>query len=193
MKPRFFIIAGIASLFFLPPVIVSCADTSPQITVISPVVVFDFDSEDSKPQVRFSVFAENNNDVRRCHDIVAAHPDSGLEWHIDDPMRMNYRNKRLAGWSNIQMPDGQPLPTGRWTYNYNDLAGNSVTINFVMYYNTEFLDSKPSDYPGIIKGSKFEYCAVYDRFNNLIYFGEKKRSWNDLEMSIIQAFPRSAS
>ena len=193
LYPRSRIRNFIASLFitFTLFSFFSCSDSSPSISIISPTLVADYSDSLSSPSVRLCVFAEVNSDIRRCDYVKARHEGSGLEWIADEPRLIAGRTRKFAGWSDFVVPSGMDIPSGKWTFTFSDFSGEESSGTFFLNYDKKMLEKKAGDFPDAIKESRNEVYAVYTDKGLLCYFGEKKRTWNNLEASILKHYPNA--
>ncbi|MCR5607222.1 MAG: hypothetical protein K6F69_10470 [Treponema sp.] len=193
MLLRFFAVLLICILF-------SCSNSLPDIEDLTAITVFDFNTAKSTPQVRFSVFVETSENVRRADSICvsflektisddkiqAADIDSSYEWHVNNPELIEYSKKNFLGYSNFQ-----GLINGKYNFEYYNVDGKTCNLDFSINYPEEFLSSTAEDFPDIMTDSYTEKIAVYSVNGTLLYFGKKESSWKRLS-AIKRKYPDAA-
>ena len=162
----------------LSVLLLSCSDSTPQVSTVQSTVVFDFADEKSSPSLRLSIFAETQGDVHRAGEIRLYHEESGMEWLCKSPQKIAGNDKKSwAGHRNFVSPGEASVPQGRYTLYYDDLSGRECTADFNVSFPQEHTKLKASDFPEAINGSRTEKLSIYDASGVLIYWGERKRSW----------------
>lgn len=179
----------------------SCSNSVPDIENVTAITVFDFDTVISAPKVRFSVFVETSENVRRADSICVSFLEKTLsdennvasgiypfyEWHVNSPELIEYSKKNFLGYSNFQ-----ELINGKYNFEYYNVDGKHCNADFSISYPEEFLSSTAEDFPDVIPDSYSEKIAIYSVNGNLLYFGKKESSWKRVS-AIKRKYPDGAS
>ncbi|MBO4404399.1 MAG: hypothetical protein J5780_03605 [Treponema sp.] len=172
---KFFLLSAVL-LFF------SCADNDANVTNVTAFTVFDFKTEDSKPEVRLSVFAEALSPVERGQSITIINNDTGLSWKSKNLRKVSESSKKKwTGFDSFVVPSNMVLPQGAYTFYYEDYAENTFESSFRVSYNSAFLDYKASDFPEKLSVIKTEKYVLYNANGETVYYGDKKKNWSSLE------------
>ena len=65
--------------------------------------------------------------------MVATSPDGNLSWSFE-AAKVTYDKLTYYGSSDISMPDGMPLPKGKWSVDVINSDGSTVTLAFDVSY-----------------------------------------------------------
>lgn len=163
----------VSGAFFLA----SCSDTTPQVTSVTPVVVFEFQDSTSAPTMRLSIFAETT-DVQRVKELRAVHEESGIQWRIASPRKISGKDaKTWAGYTNLVPASGSVIPLGKYTITYEDASERECEASFFITYPSTFVKSKAYEFPGLFMDNYTENIALYAIDGTLIYYGKRKSGW----------------
>ncbi len=160
--------------------LISCADNDAHVTNITAITVFDFNDTESPAKVRLSVFAEALSPVNRGSFIAITNEQTGLSWKADTLHKAKGGTRSWTGYPCFAAPEGMNIPQGAYHFAYEDYAENSWESMFKVSYNESFLTLLSSEFPAKIKSSYLEKFVLFNEKGNLIYYGDKKDSWTDL-------------
>lgn len=170
----------LAAVFCGISILVSCSDSVPSVSSVSPSVVFDYASEDAEPSVRLSLFALAESDFLRASKINVYNENTGLEWECSSLRKISDEGKNnWAGYSNFVSSDGVQIPKGRYSLVYEDASERECEVPFYVNYDSALYESRPKDFPWVMSGNRMQRLAVYDKDGMLLYFGERKNNWSD--------------
>lgn len=65
--------------------------------------------------------------------MVVTSPDGNLSWSFE-AAKVTYDKLTYYGSSDISMPDGMPLPKGKWSVDVINSDGSTVTLSFDISY-----------------------------------------------------------
>lgn len=174
MKPLFF-----AAVFL--SLLMSCADNDAHVSNVTAVTVFDFSDESSAPSVRLSVFAEALSPVNRGSSILIRNEETGLSWKARELQKASDGSKKSwTGFSSFEVPKNFKLPSGSYSFVYEDYAENTWESSFKVNYNEDFINFRSSDFPEKISVSRVEKYILYNEKGDIIFYGDRKKEWNDL-------------
>lgn len=181
------------SLFFV--FCFSCSDSSPQISGIFKTLIYEFNSEDEKANIRLSVFLTPSQDVRRSKSMEVTHHDSQFVWKINTPQVYAHENKNYIGHSSLIVPEDFIFPEGLFEVAYYDVADRKITENI----NVTPLKSMMETEEGFVKASDVrskktgtectqKKIIICDEIGKEIFFGfySSKLDSND---KILKLFP----
>lgn len=124
---KFFVFLFFSVLIFFS---VSCSESSPDISSIHKVLVYEFNSAEDEAIIKLSVFITSSQDIRRSKSIEVFHPKSNLTWKIDNPQIYSEENKNYFGHSALVVPEDFIFPEGIFEVTYFDVADKSKTDSF---------------------------------------------------------------
>lgn len=182
-------------LFLIFPLLfASCSNESAEVVSASASVVFDYKTASSMPQVRFSVFARVENDVRSAKSITARNASSGLEWHCDNPQFLNVsQDEQWVGYSCFLPQESRAIPRGEYEFTCLDKDGETETSSsFLIDYPEELLSATSSQVLSSINYKYETMIAVYSNEGDLLYFGKAKEKWKG-DPDIILDFKNAVS
>lgn len=125
--------------------LVGCSNTTPSLTSIVAVVIYDYKDKNHKPQQQLSVFVQSSVDTARIMDLTVIHPDLNIQWEITSPMILSNGSKTMSGSAHLMPPYFSPIPQGQYSVNYRDLAGKTAAGTFSLNYKE--IDTIPFDEP----------------------------------------------
>ena len=179
----------ISLLILISGCLFSCSDSTPQISSVTAIVIFDFNNATDAPSSRLSLFTETT-DVQRVEEIRAVHEESGIEWRIAAPRKIGNLNMRTwAGYTNLVPVTGSAIPMGKYTVTYEDAVERECESSFMVNYPDSFMKSKSTDFPKAFTNGCIENIALYTIDGSLLYYGNKKKNWRFLcqrDRSIVQ-------
>lgn len=181
---------------------VSCSDSEPKIDNVASLVVFNYETAESFPKTRLSVFAETSSDAHRVEKIKIFNKNSTYEWTATEPVLIADKDRQWAGYTNFVVPsvsmaktdggfESQNIPTGYYEFTYTDAQENETVSTFSIYYPEKLLSSKASEVYDILEKSYTEQIAIFDKNDIMLYFGMRQDAWNNDE-NIFSAFGNSA-
>lgn len=156
-----------------------CSENLPEVRSADYSLIFEYESENSYPTARLSVFVETLSDVRRADEIILVSENSDFSWETDDIIMLENSKKKWAGYTNFVLPEPEKIPEGRYSVTYIDATGEEVTADLNISYDKKLYSLKENqvnDY--MIKNNRFKKIAVYDDLNTLIYYGEEEYDLN---------------
>ena len=168
---RFLLIAGLAALF------ISCSQNTPELTTTDYSVIFDYETEDTPPAARLSIFAASASDVRRYERIIIKSLDTGLYWEADNIARLESENIQWAGCSNLLAPENEKLPTGKYEITYINADEKECSVKLEVNYDIELYDVLLTELAAYMKSKRgIEKIAIFDKEHIMIYFGERNEN-----------------
>ena len=185
------LIVLIFSLFFF----VSCADTSPSISSLHKTLIYEFNSEEERAQIKLSVFVDPSQDIRRSKSIEVFHPDTNFLWKIDSPQVYKDDKKSYFGYSSLVVPSGFDFPEGVFEFTYYDFADRTVKDSF----NVNLLKSMVEQQDSFVKAEDVRLrnagteCTqkkiiVFDAVGKELFFGFYSKLIDNDE-KILKLFP----
>jgi len=180
-------------------IVLSCADSTPEIARVYYTVIYDFIDATLPPQVRLSVFIEPLSDKRRVKEISLYHKDSDYTWDIDNPLLVKDGDTTYFGHHDIVFPPGTELREGRYEVRFYDLAMRNTTS----YFTLEKLPSLKEAKTGSLTAAGFlnkqfasecsvEQITIYDVLSNVLYTGRRTIEIDSNE-NIIKMYPAAYS
>ncbi|MCM1321402.1 MAG: hypothetical protein NC041_05835 [Bacteroides sp.] len=159
----------------------SCSDSFPELSSVLYTVAYVFETAESAPAERLSVFVMPDSDLARMQQIVVRSIEAGYSWTVHDPLVLFDKNKTgYAGYPALYPERSGRIRTGKYTAQYIDGAGRTAEIQFFV----KIPESFDSDDIGKIRVSDIEsgkvcgeftrrFLALYDASGALMYFGEE--------------------
>lgn len=167
-------------LFLLLIFIMSCStDTDIKVSGVDSFVVFDYESEDSLPLMRLSVFAETSSDVHRVERIKILSRETDYEWTVYEPVIIEAESRQWAGTCDFVCPEEIDFPSGFYTLTYTDSGDNEIETAFSISYPSDLMRKTAREVDAFLDGDVRENIALYDENDILIYYGVYKDSWKD--------------
>ncbi len=148
------------SLFFF----LACEDSTPEISTIKYMVLYDYNSLDSEPIPRLGVYVQLDSDPSRIDSLTVYSHDSDFTWNIQNPLTLTDTNTQAVwvGSSNLRFVQGQSIPTGQYTVSYFDVAMRKIDLFFTIQSIQKPLENEHTD----------ERIVLYDLGDNIVYFGK---------------------
>lgn len=188
----------ILSILCIGIFLVGCSNTTPTLTTVEAIVVYDFVDKSSKPQQQFSVFVQSSADTARIMDLIIIHPELDIQWEVLSPVILSDGSRIMAGSAHLMPPYFSPIPQGRYSVNYVDLAGKTVTATFSLDYKDieplpldepifspqkEDGESETSAESGSNSGEKpIKRLALYSELDGkgqVLFFNELRSEWEN--------------
>ncbi len=158
----------------------ACSDSEPVLTGIDAYIVLDYPDESSVPSSRLSVFAQTNENVRRVSSVRALHKESGQEWVCQEPRKISDTKRKFwAGYTNFVPAEGSQIPSGKYEFFYEDMAGRQAETAFSITYDESLLSVPASELKQKIGSAYKEKIALYNAEGLLMYYGDRKEKWKD--------------
>lgn len=182
-------------LFLIFPLLfASCSSNSAEVIIASASVVFDYKTSSTMPQLRFSVFAKVENDVRTAKSVTARNVSSGLEWHCDNPQLLNVsQDEQWVGYSCFLPQESRAIPRGEYEFTCLDMDGETETSSsFLIDYPEELLTATSTQVLSSINYKYETMIAVYSNEGDLVYFGKPREKWKT-DSDIILDFKNAVS
>ncbi len=159
---KLYIFSLCISMFFF----LSCEDTSPQISIVRHMVLYDFSSNKTLPELRLAVYVEVNSDTSRIKTMDITSLESNVTWRIPTPKTINDTStgKQWVGSSNLASAGYITFLEGNYRLTYTDLAERKVDVFFTI---SDF------DYPENLNNNDYpvKKIAVHDALANTLYYG----------------------
>ncbi|QTQ16384.1 hypothetical protein [Treponema parvum] len=173
-------------LFFIVSLILAgCSNESLQIDTVDTVVVFDYETENSKPLMRLSLCANMGSDIRRVDRLKLVHKETSYQWLVFTPDAYENSNLRTVGYSWISPENGMPLPKGEYVLTVYDPAGNGKDISFNISYDDLIYEKRPGDFPDALGPGAKKYNALYDKNGSLLYYEADKTDAHSAAAQIV--------
>lgn len=170
----------------------SCTDSVPRVQNVSCSMVYDFSDENSKPDSYLSVFASPECNVARIRSIKLVHEDTGLEWKCENPEKISGKSKKSwAGYSRFLPVAGESFPTGRYTFYFEDMAGNEEMGIFFINYPAGLSEATASEFPLVLKVPNTLKITLYNDEDVVIYYGDMKKEWKESMSFIHETYPKA--
>lgn len=173
----FFLIVFFSLCFF------SCSDVSGKILYTTATVIFDYETEKSMPKTWFSVFVQTESEAQRGEQLEISTVKSDLTWKINELQFIKNGNKNWVGYSSLLPYENEKIKSGIYKVKYTDSAGNQGESSFLISYNEKLLESNSGDIKKYVTNNLTENIALYDKNDNLLYYGKRKSTWK-LDSSI---------
>jgi hypothetical protein len=172
--------------------LISCANSVPEILSSTATVVFDYQNEESAPQMRLSVFTETGSDARRAARIRIASKSDDYEWTTDEPQLIGSGNRQWAGYTNFVVSDADKIRQGQYDLFYTDAEGRTVQNGFSVLYPEKLIDSKASAVQSVLGQTAKEKIAAYMVDGTLVYYDVRKPEWKN-DAALWNAFKTASS
>ena len=172
-------------IFFLFPLFIilfSCSQNLPELNTVSGTVIYDFEDEEKKPDLRLGVFVDVSSDVHRAEFLKIVCMQNDFEWECNRPLKVTNEKKQYAGYANFVMPGNDSFPQGKYTVFYTDANGNEQSCVMNISYSSDILQMSPSNAEEFLKShNASESLALFDEESVLIFFGDKKDELRNME------------
>jgi hypothetical protein len=133
-----------AALFALLLVLSACSGSPPEILFVDRSLHLVADPAESSPREALRVFvaAEDEDGPQDISRVLIVHEESEILWDFDEAswQVIEYGGDRWYGHSDLELPNSERVPRGRFTIVVEDAAGNSVESEF-------FLSAPLADFP----------------------------------------------
>ncbi len=168
------------SLIFLSLVFcISCNDEKPSIGAVVYNIVVDYNSSESKPDVRLSVFAETFSDVNRNHSVTLVNEESGMEWTCNKPSKLQDDTKKnWIGYTNFKSPSNGFFQKGTYIFRYKDLKERDCEAKFLLDFDETLFNLSMNELLEKLPANSNNKCVIYNNNNNVIFYGTKNERWN---------------
>lgn len=169
---KFFLVFGIFFLF-------GCSNSTPNVSNCSSTVIFSYSDDESLPDVKFSAFVGSISDVRRVDYLTFKNRSSNFEWIVDNPYIFADSNNSWACGLNLKHNKNQKIPLGIYDVVFQDAQGNKADDILNVFYPEELYNKNFKNAVEILEKQTLKKIAIYDKDNNLLYYGFYKNNWND--------------
>lgn len=168
-------------LLFLAVLLFSCSSSSPELSVATGTVIFEYKDEVSLPETRLAVFASARSDTRRVSTITMRSDLTNYMWKSASPQVFQAGGYYWVGHHNFSPKEDESLPKGRYTFFYKDLAGEEAKMNFMVSYPDEILTASAAEAVELAASSSAmeKRIALYDEDGNIVFFDKPKSAWTD--------------
>ena len=167
-------------ILVLTTVICACSNNVPELGNARLSVVFDYDSNDSLPQARLSVFVEAVSNPRRFDTITVSSNQNEYVWEASDLILAADESKNYCGVTNFVMPANQKIPSGEYTILFRQSDDEEKEIKRILSYDKSLYETKGEDVPQVMK--KFystRMLTIYDASKKIIYYGPRSAELSD--------------
>lgn len=167
-------------ILVLTTVICACSNNVPELGNARLSVVFDYDSNDSLPQARLSVFVEAVSNPRRFDTITVSSNQNEYIWEASDLILAADESKNYCGVTNFVMPANQKIPSGEYTILFRQSDDEEKEIKRILSYDKSLYETKGEDVPQVMK--KFystRMLTIYDASKKIIYYGPRSAELSD--------------
>lgn len=166
----------IISLFVLSGIFMfSCSQNLPEAKYALPTVIFEYNTEDSLPKPRLSIFVESVSDVRRYSSISIKSIENNYVWDTDDIVKFRTGDRTYAGYANFVVPDGEEIPSGVYEITYINADDEKIDLRALVTYDSTFYQTKASEIPEYMKSKRgVSSIIIFNKNKEVMYFGEKR-------------------
>lgn len=163
-------------MFFL-----SCAQNVPDINSANYKVIFEYESENSFPNSRMSIFVESESDCRRFEKFVATSLENGFKWNLEDLIKFQDKDGNyFCGHTSLVMPEGMYFPEGIYNVEFFDFNGESDFFEIEVFYDVQIFEIPENSFEDFIKEKNaVQNISIFDSKGEMIYFGEKNEELKD--------------
>lgn len=166
------------SISLLFTVFMSCSQNLPDVGPASSSIIFEYADEESLPQARLSVFVEAISDPHRFATLKIRSEENGYEWETDNLINIVEDDKTMSGYTNFVMPEGEKIPTGKYTAIYINADEEETEKEFYIDYNKKIYDLKSTEIPAFMRKSySVNKISIYDDAEVLIFFGDRTQDF----------------
>lgn len=157
--------------------------------------MFSYPDMDSLPDTRLAVFVQPASDAARVSSMDITHIESGLTWHIGQPVFAGNNNVWRVGSAGLLPPYYDTIPQGLYRLTYTDLAERTVSTQFTVQYPAEQPKQTGTQAAAGATGIAEEKIALYtgtDGTGALLYYGQAEPEWKN-RAGILQKYPNAVS
>lgn len=157
--------------------------------------MFSYPDMDSQPDTRLAVFVKPASDAARVASMDVTHIESGLTWHIGQPVFAGNNNVWRVGSAGLLPPYYDTIPQGLYRLTYTDLAERTVSTQFTVQYPVEQPKQTGTQAAAGATGIAEEKIALYtgtDGTGALLYYGQTEPEWKNRAV-ILQKYPNAVS
>ena len=152
----------------------SCTQNTPKLESTRKAVIFEYETFESLPDVRFSFFIESDKNIRRVEKIILTNIQTGYVWQLDDLVLYESVDRYYCGNTNIQSAYGEKIPNGFYSANYIQYDGQEKKISVSLNYDENLYSKNANEVLQLYKDSiSSTKIAIYDKSGVLIHYGEK--------------------
>lgn len=164
-------------LSFLFFIFISCSEDTADATGSQGLVIFSYETVDSTPTARLSVFVDVASDLHRAQSVRLICRENHYEWEAMPPTLITNKESAWAGWTNFVYPMGEPPAQGAYTAIYIDAQEKRSDTVFSLDYPKDLMTTKESDLKDFLNkefpGRWTKKFALYDGEGVLIYWGDQ--------------------
>lgn len=172
--PSIFFYIAVPLIFFS-----ACSSNENSILSINPSVVFEYETQDSKPNLSLSVFIQTEGKAQRAESLKISSKQNSLYWIVQNSIIFENAGKNWLGYTSLKIPEGFSLENGIYTVTYTDALGEEFLGSFSLSYRKEILESDVSSIREKAGVPLSENYVLFDEDMNMLYYGAKKTSWKD--------------
>lgn len=180
MKTKFIIFTSF--IFLLTSLnFTSCSQNLPEINNLKTSLVFSYDTLDSLPQVKLSVFSNIKNEARYIQKIQVDCIENEFVW-ICEPVEifMDSKENHYAGYTNIVLPKNMRFPLGKYKASFINGLEDKAERYFSIDYNQELYNKNAKALLTYIEDIEVtNKICIFDKDNTVIYYGEKTEEYSD--------------
>ncbi len=160
--------------------ICSCSNNVVQTSHAQLAIIFDYDSEDSLPKARFSVFVEAVSNPNRLESIVVKADKKEYIWESDQLIRAQTEVVKYCGLSNLVMPVDEKIPSGNYTITYYQADQEKKEMKATLSYNQDFYEAKVKDIPALMnKYMGARMLTIFGEDKQILYYGPRTSQFSD--------------
>lgn len=172
MRKKSFLKLIVFTLFF-GFFVCACTQTVPEVRSGSCSLILEYNSLDSLPDVKLSVFFQSESEVRRYESFTVKALSSDYSWNVTDIIKLNENKKNFIGYNNLVMPQDTKFPTGSYNVVFKNLDEEETEINISLNYNSEIYSLKGKQVNNYIKNKNYrKKYAVYSEDGYLLFYGQ---------------------
>ena len=158
----------------------SCSNNVPEIGNAKLAVVFDYESDDSLPKARLSIFVEATSNPRRFDSITVTNNQSEYVWESTDLVLATNNEKNFCGVTNFVMPENEEIPSGTYTVIFHQSDDEKKEIRRTLTYDKTLYETKAVDVPEVMKRAySAKLLTVYDENKKILYYGTRTSELSD--------------
>lgn len=171
-------------LLFLAVILIalfcSCSNNVPDVRLARLSVVFDYESMDSLPQARLSVFVEAHSNPRRFGTITVAAKGSDFSWEVNDLLYAQNDETKYLGAVNLVMPQNQQFPTGEYDVSFIQMDEEKSDVKIPLFYDKTLYTTKGSDASKVMNNAmSSRMLKVYGENKMVLYYGPWTKEFTD--------------
>ena len=158
----------------------SCSNNVPEISNAKLSIIFDYESYDSFPSARLSVFVEAASNPRRFESINVTSEKNELVWESSNIVLAENNEIKYCGLTNLVMPQNETIPSGAYTITFTQSDEEKKEIKTFLNYDKELYNTKGSDASDVMKRYvSSRMLTIYDSENNIIYYGPRTTEFSN--------------